>query len=193
MITINDATPTMTLTPRLILMTSLPALVVVMLSGFDYSVLQSSTTPPALETEWTVSYDDERMTAAQIIEAHGGLFPDASLQTYLQKVSERVADTAPVQYAPQFFSFYLTADTTAQVIGLRTGEILVSIGLLKQLKSEDALAQVVAGQVVLVMTDSGAVCRLARPDGSCYQPSDLTRLIMAEAGYQVTQAQVVRA
>lgn len=88
----------------------------------------------------------------QVAAQFGGLHPDPTLQTYLDRVGERVVQQSEAAQSSYPFEFHLLRDPqTVNALALPGGQIFVTYGLLRRLDTEAQLAGVLgheAGHVV---------------------------------------------
>lgn len=93
----------------------------------------------------------------QMAARHGGLFPDQSLQDYIDAVGERVVQRSEAAKAPYPFEFHLLRDSqTVNAFALPGGQIFITAALLGRMNSEAQLAAVLGHEVGHVVGRHGA-------------------------------------
>jgi predicted Zn-dependent protease len=87
-------------------------------------------------------------TREQMAAQFGGLYPDNALQEYVDQVGQRVVQKSAASSSSYPFEFHLLRDTeTINAFALPGGQIFITAGLLRRLKSEAQLAGVLAHEV----------------------------------------------
>ncbi|MEP0917422.1 M48 family metalloprotease [Leptolyngbya sp. DQ-M1] len=93
----------------------------------------------------------------QMAARHGGLFPEQSLQDYIDAVGERVVQRSEAAKAPYPFEFHLLRDSqTVNAFALPGGQIFITAALLGRMNSEAQLAAVLGHEVGHVVGRHGA-------------------------------------
>ncbi|MEP0981670.1 M48 family metalloprotease [Leptolyngbya sp. AS-A5] len=93
----------------------------------------------------------------QMATRHGGLFPEQSLQDYIDAVGERVVQRSEAAKAPYPFEFHLLRDSqTVNAFALPGGQIFITAALLGRMNSEAQLAAVLGHEVGHVVGRHGA-------------------------------------
>lgn len=88
---------------------------------------------------------------------HGGLYPDATLQAYIDQVGGRVVQQSEAAKAPYRFEFHLLRDPrTINAFALPGGQVFITAALLSRLNSEAQLAGVLGHEVGHVVGRHGA-------------------------------------
>lgn len=92
-------------------------------------------------------------SAPEMARQHGGLHPDKRLQDVVDRIGARLLEANPeLKQSPYYFEFHLLADPdTVNAFALPGGQVFITYGLMKLLKSEDEIAGVLgheAGHVV---------------------------------------------
>lgn len=88
---------------------------------------------------------------------YGGLYPDQSLQEYVDRVGAQVVEGSIATQAPYPFEFHLLRDPqTLNAFALPGGQIFITAGLMSQLSSEAQLAAVLGHEVGHVVGRHGA-------------------------------------
>lgn len=92
-------------------------------------------------------------SAPEMARQFGGLHPDAGLRQKIEGIGRRlVQGEATVKQSPYYFQFHVLADAdTVNAFALPGGQIFITYGLLKLLKSDDEIAGVLAHEVVHVV------------------------------------------
>lgn len=84
----------------------------------------------------------------QMAARHGGLYPDSTLQGYVDRVGERVVQQSGASQSPYPFEFHLLRDTqTINAFALPGGQVFITAALLGRLNSEAQLAGVLGHEV----------------------------------------------
>lgn len=93
----------------------------------------------------------------QMAARHGGLFPDETLQAYIDSVGQRVVQQSEASKAPYPFEFHLLRDSqTVNAFALPGGQIFITAALLGRMTSEAQLAAVFGHEVGHVVGRHGA-------------------------------------
>jgi len=93
----------------------------------------------------------------QMAARHGGLFPDESLQAYIDAVGERVVQRSQASKSPYPFEFHLLRDSqTVNAFALPGGQVFITAALLGRMNSEAQLAAVFGHEVSHVVGRHGA-------------------------------------
>ncbi|MCU0552720.1 MAG: M48 family metalloprotease [Leptolyngbya sp. Prado105] len=93
----------------------------------------------------------------QMAARHGGLFPDQSLQTYMDEVGQRIVQRSGAAKSPYTYEFHLLRDPqTINAFALPGGQIFITEALLGQMKSEAQLAGVFGHEIGHVVGRHGA-------------------------------------
>jgi len=92
-------------------------------------------------------------TAPEMARQHGGEHPDANLRAHVDRIGERLRAANPdLNQSPYQFDFHLLADEeTVNAFALPGGQVFITYGLMKLLKTDDEIAGVLgheAGHVV---------------------------------------------
>lgn len=86
--------------------------------------------------------------APQMIQEMGGEARDEKTNAYIDKVGNKIVANTEAGKSPFKFEFYLLADTkTINAFALPGGQIFITTGLYKLLKSEDQLAGVLGHEI----------------------------------------------
>jgi predicted Zn-dependent protease len=98
-----------------------------------------------------------RQSAPQMAEQHGNLYPDQTLQDYVDEVGNRVVQNSAAKGAPYPFEFHLLRDPqTINAFALPGGQVFLTAALLGKLNSEAQLAGVLGHEVGHVIGRHGA-------------------------------------
>jgi predicted Zn-dependent protease len=93
----------------------------------------------------------------QMASQHGGLYPDASLQDYIDQVGNRIVQESSAGKSGYPFEFHLLRDTnTINAFALPGGQVFITAALLSRLNSEAQLAGVLGHEVGHVIGRHGA-------------------------------------
>lgn len=96
-------------------------------------------------------------SAPKMIEQHGGLFPDASLQNKVKQVGQKLIENSQVRLTDYQFDFHLLADAqTVNAFALPGGQIFITAALANRLQNEDQLAGVLGHEIGHVVARHGA-------------------------------------
>jgi len=88
---------------------------------------------------------------------HGGLFPDQSLQQYIDQVGTNIVQRSTAAQSPYSFEFHLLRDPqTINAFALPGGQVFITAALLARLSSEAQLAGVLGHEVGHVIGRHGA-------------------------------------
>jgi predicted Zn-dependent protease len=88
---------------------------------------------------------------------YGGLYPDNTLQQYIDQVGGQLVQHSSVSQSPYPFEFHLLRDPqTINAFALPGGQVFVTAGLLRQLSSEAQLAGVLGHEIGHVVARHGA-------------------------------------
>ena len=93
---------------------------------------------------------------------YGGLYQDSALQAYIDQVGGRVvkqsaASNSPSPNSPYPYEFHLLSDPqTINAFALPGGQVFITVGLLRRLKSEAQLAGVLGHEIGHVVARHGA-------------------------------------
>ena len=88
---------------------------------------------------------------------HGGLYPDAALQAYIDQVGQQVVEESEAAQTPYPFEFHLLRDPqTINAFALPGGQVFITAALLSRLTSEAQLAGVLGHEVGHVVARHGA-------------------------------------
>ena len=87
-------------------------------------------------------------SSEQIFRQHGGLYPNRSLQAYVEQVGNSLIDKSSASKSPYPFKFYLLRDNvTINAFALPGGQIFITTALLSRLNSEAQLAAVLGREI----------------------------------------------
>lgn len=95
--------------------------------------------------------------APELIQEMGGEARDSKLNAYIDKVGNKVLANTEAGKSPFQFEFYLLADNkTINAFALPGGQVFITMGLYKLLKSEDQLAGVLGHEIGHVINRHGS-------------------------------------
>lgn len=87
-------------------------------------------------------------SAPQMAAEFGGLYQDTKVQALVKKVGQGIVQNTEVKNSPYQFDFHVLADPeTINAFAVPGGQIFITMGLLKRLKSEDQLAGVLGHEI----------------------------------------------
>lgn len=93
----------------------------------------------------------------QVAAEYGGLYPDSTLQAYIDRVGERVVARSQASQSPYPFEFHLLNDPqTINAFALPGGQVFITTALLSRLNTEAQLAGVLGHEVGHVIGRHGA-------------------------------------
>jgi len=96
-------------------------------------------------------------SAPEMIREMGGEMRDAKLNAYIDEVGNKLVNKTEAGNSPFQFEFYLLADQqTVNAFALPGGQIFITAGLYKLLKSEDQLAGVLGHEIGHVINRHGS-------------------------------------
>ena len=98
-----------------------------------------------------------RQSAPKMAAQHGNLYPDQTLQDYVDEVGNRVVQSSAAKDSPYPFDFHLLRDPqTVNAFALPGGQVFITAALLNRLNSEAQLAGVLGHEVGHVIGRHGA-------------------------------------
>lgn len=84
----------------------------------------------------------------QMIQQHGGEYPDERLRQYVKNVGQKLVDATMARESPYTYNFHLLADpNTINAFALPGGQIFITYALLSKLQNEDQLAGVLGHEI----------------------------------------------
>ncbi|MCC0175584.1 M48 family metalloprotease [Waterburya agarophytonicola K14] len=98
-----------------------------------------------------------RQSAPKMAQQHGNLYPDRTLQDYVDSVGNRVVRSSIAKSSSYPFEFHLLRDPqTVNAFALPGGQVFITAALLSRLNSEAQLAGVLGHEVGHVIGRHGA-------------------------------------
>lgn len=95
--------------------------------------------------------------APELIQEMGGEARDSKLNAYIDKVGNKILANTEAGKSPFKFEFYLLADNkTVNAFALPGGQVFITMGLYKLLKSEDQLAGILGHEIGHVINRHGS-------------------------------------
>ena len=92
-----------------------------------------------------------------MIAQHGGLYPDRTLQAYVDRVGERIVNNSTASDSPYPYEFHLLRDRrTINAFALPGGQVFITAALMDRLNSESQLAGVLSHEIAHVVARHGA-------------------------------------
>uniref|UniRef100_UPI0039A6F1FE M48 family metalloprotease n=1 Tax=Ornithobacterium rhinotracheale TaxID=28251 RepID=UPI0039A6F1FE len=83
-----------------------------------------------------------------MIRKSGGLLQDAKTQNFIQQLGRKIVQNSAAQKTPYQFEFHVLADpNTVNAFALPGGQIFITVGLLKRLKTEAQVAGVLGHEI----------------------------------------------
>ena len=93
----------------------------------------------------------------QMAAQHGGLYPDRTLQAYVDEVGNRIVENSAASDTPYPYEFHLLRDNrTINAFALPGGQIFITAALMAKLNSEAQLAGVLGHEIAHVVARHGA-------------------------------------
>ena len=93
----------------------------------------------------------------QIADQHGGLYPDSTLQEYIDLVGNTLVKNSAASDSPYPYEFHLLRDPrTINAFALPGGQVFITAALMSQLNSEAQLAGVLGHEIGHVVGRHGA-------------------------------------
>ncbi len=93
----------------------------------------------------------------QMAAQHGGLYPDETLQRYIQQVGQGIVQRSDAQKSPYKYEFFLLRDPkTVNAFALPGGQVFMTAALLARLDSEAQVAGVLGHEIAHVVARHGA-------------------------------------
>ena len=93
----------------------------------------------------------------QMAAQHGGLYPDSTLQDYVDEVGNRIVKNSAASNAPYPYEFHLLRDNrTINAFALPGGQVFITAALMSRLNSEAQLAGVLGHEIAHVVARHGA-------------------------------------
>ncbi len=93
----------------------------------------------------------------QLAQQHGGLYPDETLQNYIDQVGNRIVKDSGAAESSYPFEFHLLKDPrTINAFALPGGQVFITAALLSRLSTESQLAGVLGHEVGHVIARHGA-------------------------------------
>ena len=87
-------------------------------------------------------------SAPQMASEFGGEYQDPKVQALIQRIGGALVNNTEARNSPYSFQFHVLADPeTINAFALPGGQIFITVGLLKRLKSEDQIAGVLGHEV----------------------------------------------
>ena len=87
-------------------------------------------------------------SAPQMAVEYGGLYRDEKVQFLVKKVGQGIVQSTEAKDSPYQFDFHVLADPeTINAFAVPGGQIFITMGLLKRLKTEDQLAGVLGHEI----------------------------------------------
>ena len=98
-----------------------------------------------------------RQSAPKMAAQHGNLYPDRTLQDYVDQIGNRIVQSSTAKNSPYEFDFHLLNDRrTVNAFALPGGQVFITAALLSRLNSEAQLAGVLGHEVGHVVGRHGA-------------------------------------
>ena len=87
-------------------------------------------------------------SAPQMAAEYGGLYNDEKVQFLVKKVGQKLVNGTEAKNSPYQFDFHVLADVESiNAFAVPGGQIFITMGLLKKLKTEDQLAGVLGHEI----------------------------------------------
>lgn len=83
-----------------------------------------------------------------MIRQSGGLYPDEQIQTYIDQIGHKIAQSSDARNTPYVYDFHVLADPNqVNAFAMPGGQIFITMGLLQRLESEDQIAGVLSHEI----------------------------------------------
>ena len=93
----------------------------------------------------------------EIIQQFGGLYPDETLQSYIDQVGQRVVQESVAGTTPYLFEFHVLGDAeTVNAFALPGGQIFITTAMLAELEDESQLAGILGHEAAHVVARHGS-------------------------------------
>jgi beta-barrel assembly-enhancing protease len=93
----------------------------------------------------------------QVASEYGGLYPDATLQSYIDQIGAKLVSSSDASKSPYPYEFHLLRDNrTINAFALPGGQVFITTALLSRLNSEAQLAGVLGHEIGHVVARHGA-------------------------------------
>ena len=93
----------------------------------------------------------------EVLAEMGGLYPDPTLQAYIDEVGQQVLQASQASQSPYPFEFHLIDDpNTINAFALPGGQVFITTGLLETLDAESQLAGVLGHEIGHIIARHGA-------------------------------------
>jgi predicted Zn-dependent protease len=93
----------------------------------------------------------------QLASEYGGLYPNASLQAYIDEIGNRLVERSEAKTSPYNFEFHLLKSTNVvNAFALPGGQVFITAAMLGRLQSEAQLAAVLGHEIGHVIARHGA-------------------------------------
>ena len=87
-------------------------------------------------------------SAPEMAQQFGGLYPDQEVQRTVKGIGAKLVEASKAKNSPYQFDFHvLRDDQTINAFALPGGQVFITMGLLKRLKTEDQLAGVLGHEI----------------------------------------------
>lgn len=134
------------------------------IAGFAFFSYLSSGQTNAItgETQYVAISEDQEIAlglqaAPEMARQHGGLYPDAHKQVMLKTIGERLVRQSVAAQTDWQFDFHLLRDSEmVNAFALPGGQVFMTYGLFKRLKTEDQIAGVLGHEIGHVIARHGA-------------------------------------
>ncbi len=78
----------------------------------------------------------------------GGYYPDQKVQQFVKAIGQKLVQSTEASRSPYAFDFHVLSDpNTVNAFALPGGQIFITVGLLKRLETEDAIAGVLGHEI----------------------------------------------
>lgn len=128
------------------------AIIVVLVTLFNY--FSKTQVNPVTGKKQRVSMSPEEevqlglQSAPQMAAEFGGLYKDPQVQNQVKAIGQKLVSATDAGKSPYKFDFHVLADpNTVNAFAVPGGQIFITMGLLKRLKSEDQIAGVLGHEM----------------------------------------------
>jgi predicted Zn-dependent protease len=120
---------------------------IVLFSFFKYWAKSETNEYTGKKQHISLSTDQEirlgLQSAPEMAKEYGGLYPDQKAQDLVKRVGQKIVSSSIARETPYQYNYYLLRDPqTVNAFALPGGQVFITYGLFKLLKTEDQLAGV---------------------------------------------------
>jgi len=128
-----------------------------------------------------------QQSVSSMIRQYGGLYQDEEVQSAVRRIGRALVNESVARDTPWQFEFYVLNSDVINAFALPGGPVFITVGMLSQLETEEAVAGVLSHEIVHI---------LARHSAQRIAKSDLTNGLIGAVGVasgdrETTQAAAV--